>query len=386
MNPILMTQGTLVTPTGLLDADLLIEDGRITAIGDALTPPPGAQVVSAKGRWVLPGFIDTHVHGGLGADTMHGTLEALDTLSHHLARHGVTGWLPTLFACTAEELEEVMMAVQSGMRALHDGAQILGTHLESGFISPKYKGAQPPEALRPVSDPSLRDVIHRYADAIRIVTLAPELANASELMAELRGLGIRVSIGHTDATYDEALAGVRAGATRVTHLCNAMRPFHHREPGAVGAALVEDALDIEIIADLVHVHPAGLKIAYRCKGPDRLMLVSDALMGTGLEPGTYTLAGRELVIGEDVARLPDGTIAGSVITLERALRNMVEVVGVPLEDAARMAATTPARSLGLTDRGSLEVGKRADLAILDAEYRCVATWVGGVQVYALEDA
>jgi N-acetylglucosamine-6-phosphate deacetylase len=160
-----------------------------------------------------------------------------------------------------------------------------------------------------------------------------------------------------------------------------MRPFHHREPGTLGAALVQDGLDAEIIADLVHVHPAGIQIAYRCKGADRLMLVSDALMGTGLPPGTHTLDGREIQIGSDVARLPDGTIAGSIITLDRALRNVVEEAGIPIAEAARMAASTPARSLGYGDRGAIEDGMRADLALLDAEFRCRGTWIAGERVF-----
>lgn len=382
LNPTLLKHGKVVTPTGILEADLLMRDGRIAAIGQDLAAPAATETFDARGNWVLPGFIDTHVHGGLDADTMQATLEAFDTLSRHLARHGVTSWVPTLFACTAEQLEDVLVAIRAAMRAPLGGASILGAHLESSFIAPRFKGAQPPEALRPVADPALRDVIRRHAEVIRIVTLAPELEGAAELIAELIAHGIRVSIGHTDATYEQAIAGAAAGATRVTHLCNAMRPFHHREPGTLGAALVADGLDAELIADLVHVHPAGIQVAYRCKGADRLMLVSDALMGTGLPPGTHTLGGREIHIGPDVAKLPDGTIAGSIITLDRALRNVVEAAGIPLVDAARMASTTPARSLGLADRGALEVGMRADVALLDAAFHCQGTWVAGERAFA----
>lgn len=373
----LITHGKLVMPSGIQEADLLVVDGRIAALGSDLAVPAGAEILDARDCWVLPGFIDTHVHGGLDADTMEATPEAFATISRHLARHGVTGWVPTLFACPADALDRVLSAIAEAMRQPPPGARILGAHLESSFIAPKYKGAQPPEALRPIDDPALREVIRRHAAVIRIVTLAPELEGADALIEELVGLGIRVSIGHTDATYDQATAGARAGATRVTHLCNAMRPFHHREPGTVGAALVTDGLDVEIIADLVHVHPAGIQIAYRCKGPERLMLVSDALMGTGLPPGPHVLEGREILIGPEVARLPDGTIAGSIITLDRALRNVVVEAGIPLVEASRMASATPARSLGLADRGAIAVGMRADLTLLDAEYGCRGTLVAG---------
>lgn len=378
----LISHAKLVMPSGVREADLLLADGRIAAIGHDLALPAGTETVDAQGGWVLPGFIDTHVHGGLDADTMHATPEALATISVHLARHGVTGWVPTLFACPADALDRVLAAIAQAMDREGPGARILGAHLESSFIAPKFKGAQPPEALRPIEDPALREVIRRHAAVIRIVTLAPELAGATELIHELVTLGIRVSIGHTDATYEKAVAGAQAGATRVTHLCNAMRPFHHREPGTVGAALVQDGLDAELIADLVHVHPAGIQIAYRCKGAERLMLVSDALMGTGLPPGTHTLDGREIQIGPDVARLPDGTIAGSIITLDRALRNVVTEAGIPIADAARMAASTPAKSLGYGDRGAIEIGMRADLALLDAEFGCRGTWIAGERVFA----
>ncbi|MNR75440.1 N-acetylglucosamine-6-phosphate deacetylase [compost metagenome] len=382
MGPLLLKHGKLVTPEGLLEADLLVVGGKIAAIGRDLDLPPETRTLDVRGNWVLPGFIDTHVHGGLDADTMQASPEAFATISRHLARHGVTAWVPTLFACPADALDRVLGAIEEAMRQEGPGARILGAHLESSFIAPKFKGAQPPEALRPIEDPALREVIRRHAANIRIVTLAPELAGATALIEELVELGIRVSIGHTDATYEQAIAGAQAGATRVTHLCNAMRPFHHREPGTVGAALVQDGLDAELIADLVHVHPAGIQIAYRCKGADRLMLVSDALMGTGLPPGIHVLEGREILIGEDVAKLPDGTIAGSIITLDRALRNVVEAAGIPLPDASRMASLTPARSLGFTDRGALEVGMRADLALLDAEFRCQGTLVAGERVDA----
>lgn len=358
-----------------------VEKGRIAAIGPfADLDRCGLERLEADGLRVIPGLIDTHIHGGLHADTMHADPDALRVISSHLARHGVTAWTPTAFALPAAKLEEVLSAMAIVMVEEPSGATVLGAHLESPFISERYKGAQPAEHLRAPGDVALRDVIARFAATVRIVTLAPELEGSIGLIAWLRHLGITVAMGHCDASYEAVLAGEAAGATRVTHLCNAMRPFHHREPGTVGASLVRDGLYAEIIADLVHVHPAGLLVAYRCKGRDRLMLVSDALMGTGLPPGKHDLEGRELDLAE-VARLSDGTIAGSVITLERALANMVEAVGVPFSDAVAMATRTPAASLGLADRGRLAVGYRADLALLAPDGRCVATMVGGNLVW-----
>jgi N-acetylglucosamine-6-phosphate deacetylase len=213
------------------------------------------------------------------------------------------------------------------------------------------------------------------------VTLAPELPGAEALIRQLVVWGITVSVGHTDATYDQVLAGVAAGATRVTHLCNAMRPFHHREPGTLGAALVTDALTAEVIVDLVHVHPAGVQIAYRCKGADGLMLVSDALRGAGLPPGTYELGGHPTTLDGSVARLQDGTIAGSVITLEKAIANAHRAAGIPLEEAVHMATAVPARMLGLGDRGAIAPGRRADLTLLDDDFNCRSTMIEGAWVH-----
>jgi N-acetylglucosamine-6-phosphate deacetylase len=361
-------------------AFLAIEDGRIVAIGKAPSGFAGDRV-DLPGATICPGFIDTHVHGGLEHDVMDATPEAMAAICAHLARHGVTSWLPTTLACPAAHLDRTLAAVASAMASPPAGARILGAHLESNFLAPKFKGAQPAEALRPPDDPELLAILERHQAIIRVVTLAPELPGALELIKLLRGWGILVAVGHSDATYDQVVAAAQAGATRVTHLCNAQRPFHHREPGVVGAALVIDALSVEIIADLVHVHPAGVQMAYRCKGVERLMLVSDALRGAGLPPGQYELGGRATTLDGHVARLADGTIAGSVITLEQAIKNVTSDCGIPFVDAVRMASTAPAASLGLLDRGAIAPGMRADLAILEANGNCLATVVEGEWVH-----
>lgn len=377
----LITGGRVVTPDGILDADVLVEDGRIAGVGPNLRPPPGARRWDARGNWVVSGLIDTHLHGGLEFDTMDADVAGLRAISAHLATHGVTGWLPTTVACGAEQLDAILKTIQQARDEGAVGARVLGAHLESNFLAPRYKGAQPSEHLRGTDDAELLEVISRHREVVRIVTLAPELPGADALIRRLVGWGITVSIGHSDATYNQVLAAVAAGATRVTHLCNAMRPFHHREPGVVGAALVTDALSAEVIVDLVHVHPAGVQMAYRCKGARGLLLVSDALRGSGLAPGTYELGGHATHLDGHVARLEDGTIAGSTITLEQAIANAVESAGIPLPDAVTMASGAPAASLGLSDRGAIVPGLLADLALLDARYACRATMVGGDWVY-----
>lgn len=382
MSAMLLTGGSVVTPTGIQEgAEVLIEDGRIREVGGSLGRPAGTEVFDVAGAWIAPGFIDTHIHGGLAFDTMDASPAALAAISAHLVRHGVTGWLPTTVACEPALLDRILTAVAVARTTETNGARILGAHLESNFLSPKYKGAQPAECLRPIGDLELRAVLARHAATIRLLTLAPELAGADGLIRELVAAGVVVSVGHSDATYEQVLGAVAAGGTRVTHLCNAQRGFHHREPGVLGAGLVCDSLFTEVIADLEHVHPAGLDIAYRCKGPSRLMLVSDAVRGTGLPPGEYELGGRTTFLDGQTSRFADGTIAGSVITLDRAVRNMVEEVRVPVHEAIAMASDVPARSLALEHLGRVAPGFWADLVVLSPSLDVRATFVAGRLVY-----
>lgn len=375
-----LEHGRLLTPAGIQDnPGLLLQEGRIATLGEPC--PPVVERLDARGLLIAPGFIDTHIHGGRQADTMDGTPEALREISRHLAEHGVTAWLPTTVACAPEALDRILTSIAQVQCEGSGGAAVLGAHLESNFLAPRYKGAQPPEYLRPIGDPELLAVLEKHAQTIRLMTLAPELEGAEAFIPDLVARGVVVSVGHSDATYDQVLAAVAAGSTRVTHLCNAQRGFHHREPGVLGAGLVCDRLYTEIIADLEHVHPAGLTIAYRCKGDKHLMLVSDAVRGSGLAPGRYELGGHPTLIDGKVARLEDGTIAGSVITLERAVRNMVEAAGVPVEAALRMASEAPAQSLGLTSKGRIAPGLDADLVLLTDTFEVRATLVSGRIVF-----
>lgn len=365
--------GRVVTPEGLRDdVCVTIAGERILELGPRRDD---ARVLDVHGAFVAPGLIDTHVHGGLEWDAMDADVAALQAIARHLAAHGVTGWLPTTVACPAPQLAEILATIEAAMGA-RDGAEVLGAHLESNFLAPAYHGAQPLAYLRAPDDAELLEVIARYRHVIRVLTLAPELDGALTLIRQLVDWGIVVAVGHTEATYAQVEAAVEAGATRVTHLCNAQRGFHHREPGTLGAGLVLDALATEIIADYEHVHPAGLTIAYRCKGPERLMLVSDALRGTGLPPGRYELGGQTTLLDGRVARLESGTIAGSTITLERAVAHM-HALGVPWHEAFAMGASAPARSLGLFDRGAIAPGQRADLVLYDAEWRPGAVMMRG---------
>lgn len=385
MSPSLLIRGgTVILPQGTPEIlDVAVRGDRIAAVAPDLAASP-AEVIDATGCWVTPGLIDTHLHGGLEADVMDASPEALGTIACHLARHGVTAWLPTTVACAADELERILAAIESVRARAEAGARILGAHLESNFLAPRFKGAQPAPFLRLPGDAEIEAVIRRHAGVIRLVTLAPELPGALDLIRRLVASGIRVAVGHTDATYDQVLAAVEAGATRVTHLCNAQRGFHHREPGVLGAGLDLDSLACEIIADGMHVHPAGLRIARRCKGSEGLILVSDALRGTGLPPGRRELGGQVTILDGRVARLEDGTIAGSCITLDAAVRTMIEQGGATPAEAVAMATRAPADSLGLSGKGRLAVGGDADVTIFDPEWQVRATVIGGVVRYRRE--
>lgn len=378
MTSLLIENGHVLAPKALPRGwEVLIEGSRIKAIGPQLVVPKEVERLDAQGAWVVPGFIDTHVHGGREFDVMDATPESLRAISRHLAASGVTSWIPTTVACSAEHLRRCLEGIALVRREGSGGAEILGAHLESNFISPKYRGAQPFEHLRGIDDSELQEVIRDHAETIRILTLAPELEGALAYIRELVGMGITVSLGHSDATYDQVMSAVAAGASRITHLCNAQRGFHHREPGVLGAGLACDSLYAELVADLEHVHPAGIKMAHRCKGAARLLLVSDALRGSGLPPGDYELGGQVTHLDGRVARLSDGTIAGSVVTMEHMIRNLVEAVDMPLGEALEMASRTPACSLKLPFKGQILPGMDADLTLLKHDFQVLATVVGG---------
>lgn len=317
---------------------------------------------------VAPGFVDLQVNGGFGVEVGEGP-ESLRLLSERLPETGVTGWLATLPSApraTIAALARDVAAAPAG------GARLLGIHLEGPFLSPARAGAHDRAriaAARPLPPPP----------GVKLVTVAPERRGALAWIRDLVARGVVVSLGHTDATAEELAHGAGAGARMVTHLYNAMSPFAHRAPGAVGAALVDDRLTCGLIADGVHCSGAALALAARAKGASHLALVTDAMAAAGMPPGTYALAGRRVRSDGAAARLDDGTLAGSVLTMERAVRNMVDLAGVSVGDALRMASEVPARVLGL--RHGLLPGRPADLVLLDASLRVRSTVVGGVRVF-----
>ena len=372
--------GRLLTPEEeVRDAALLVEGGRISAIPSARELQGLADLpsVDVGGATVAPGFIDIHVHGGAGADALDGTQEALRTIASFHAGHGTTALLATVATSPWPEVLSAVEAVAEAAGAPDvRGARILGLHLEGPFLNPARRGAQPLESLLPPTQPLLEEVFQRAGGHWVLVTLAPELW-PEELIRFLVERGVTVSLGHTDATWAQARRAIALGARQATHLFNAMRPFHHREPGVVGAVLLEGQVRAEIVADGIHVHPAAIALAARMKGPEGIVLVTDAIRAAGLGDGVYELFGQEVTVSGGEARLSDGTLAGSTLTMERAVANMVRW-GFPLSQAVSMATAVPAAVAGVESRkGRIARGYDADLVVLDDAFTVHLTFVEG---------
>ena len=370
---------------------LVIEHGKIAEVSGSLrSVASGERRLDLSGHIIVPGFIDVHVHGVAGRDVQDGA-GSIAAIASVLPRYGVAAFCPTTVACSAQDLSVVLDEIRA-LRAAPPArsSRVLPAHLESNFISPDFAGAQPIACLRtpPRIARSLGDVdddvlraIHAALPDVGIMTIAPELAGGLDLIRSLREAGIIVSIGHSAADYETSLAAIAAGATQATHLFNRMTPMTSREPGMVGAVLSSDEVCAELICDGRHVHPAAMRVAIAAKTASRIMAITDATAGSGLERGSSAMLGGRRITVEDVARLDDGTIAGSVLTMDRAFACLVGQAGAGLVDGARMCATTPARELGLQGHGVLAAGAVADLVVLDANLNVRQTWIGGEPVF-----
>lgn len=396
---IVLSGADLVLPDRIVQSGTLsIDDGRIVAIETSPVAAGATETGILHDHTIVPGFIDVHVHGAVGIDTLDDG-DAIAQLSAVLPRYGVTAFCPTTVACAAADLRRVLEQVKHcRQQPVAAGARVLPAHLESNFINPDFCGAQPVECLR-VYQPAaidagapdaggfttadLLEVIEASAPDIAIVTLASELPGGLELVSWLTSRGIRVGLGHSAASFDEALAAIDRGATHATHLFNRMLPLHHRQPGLVGAVLQHDDVIAEIICDGVHVHPAVVRMVIAAKKAARVVAVSDGTSVSGLDAGASgRLGGRRITADADRARLDDGTTAGSVLTMDVAFRKLTAEMGVSIVDAAAMCSTTPARELRLVGHGVLAEGAVADLAVLDRSGAVVHTYVGGRLVYA----
>ena len=366
----------IVCPGETLDGYVVVEGGAISWVGPALdAPPAGAeQMLDLGDRWVVPGYIDPHVHGGGGAECNASDPDEIEAVARFHARHGTTGLVATTVAAPMEELESALDAI-----ARCNAPTLLGAHLEGPFLSPRRPGAMAPEQFLEPNLEQLRRLLEAGSGRVRVMTLAPELPGATALVQRLARERIVASIGHTDATDAEVRAAVEAGATSVTHVFNAMAPLHHRDPGAVGAVLDLPELSCELICDGIHVDPVAMRLLFRAKGVSGTRLVTDAMSAAGMPDGEYRLGGRRVSVAGGRAVLAGGSsIAGSTLTMERAVQNAVRHIGVSVQEAITMASTNSARLLGIEGRkGEISAGSDADLAVLDETLAVQATMVAG---------
>jgi N-acetylglucosamine-6-phosphate deacetylase len=360
---------------------VVVEEGKITHVGSG-DPCSTGRVLDYGDRFVTPGFIDVHVHGGGGHDVMDASIKGLSGLSRFLAAGGVTSFLATAYSASQDDMLAATKTVARAVEEGSEGSEILGLHLEGPYVNPKMAGAQSVAHIRPPSIDELEEVYIAADRALRVVTLAPEMEGAIEAVEWLRSKGVVPSAGHTDATHAEMMAAVEAGLSHTAHLFNRMRPLRHREPGAVGVALADDRVSVELIADGVHLHPSTLRLAARAKGPGRTALVSDAVSAAGLPDGEHRLGAEKVLVKGGRSHLESGALAGSTIRLCDAVRYAVETVGFPVTEAIEMASSTPARIIGVVDRkGRLAPGMDADLTVLGRDYAVLLTMVGGGVVY-----
>jgi len=336
------------------------------------------KIIDADGKYVSPGFIDIHIHGSGGKDSMDGELSDLRIISETIAKGGVTGFLPTTMTMEKAKIYKALDAVKLAMQEKFEGAKILGAHMEGPFISPKYKGAQDKDYIL---KPDFK-FIKNYIDIIKIITMAPEEDFQFNFIKSVKNNSdIVLSIGHTNANYETALEAVRAGISNASHIFNAMRPFHHRDPGVVGAVLKSN-ISFELIADTLHIHPAVFQILLNAKGKDKLLLITDSMRAGFMGAGNWELGGQEVVVDNNSARLTDGTLAGSILTLNKAVFNILTYTDLEIYEAVALASLNPARLINMDkSKGSIKIGKDADLVIFDEELKVDLSISGGKIIY-----
>ena len=385
MSTILLHAARALTPTAEIpDAGILIRDGVIASIGPRqdMTLPSRATEVSAPDQIAIPGFIDVHIHGAGGHDVMEGTAEAMSTVSHTLARHGTTSFVATTVTASPDEtcrsVEAIARYIPQQFEALQPKAEVLGIHYEGPFINKVRRGVHPAEWVQLPSAELLNRLLQAAAGKARILTIAPELLGAVPCMKAAREAGVVIGMGHTDATYEQARAAIAQGVHHAVHVYNAMRPFSHRDSGVIGAVLTSSEVTAELIADGVHVEEAAMRVLLQAKGAAGVILISDGLSATGMPDGKYMLGQFEVTVSGGVCRNSEGKLAGSTLTLDRALRNVV-ALGIPFPDAVRMLTANPAKLLGIEfKKGALRAGADADIVLLDENLQITNVWTRGL--------
>lgn len=357
------------------NGSVLIRNGKIEKINPEENNDE--EVIDAQGSYLSPGFIDVHIHGAGGFDTMDGTVEAINAISKIIAGYGTTSFLPTTMTCALDDIKKSVEAAAICMREGTDGANVLGVHLEGPYISPNMIGAQNPNYVETPAIDTFKYIVGHNISAIKSITLAPEVEGAKELIQYVTGLGIVASMGHTKASYKEAIDGIKWGIGHSTHLYNAMTPLNHREPGVVGAIFDTD-ITTETISDGIHISYPSLRIAYKQKGFDKVLLVTDAMMACGMPEGKYSLGGQDVFVKDGAARLKEGNLAGSILTLDKAIRNIYKNNSYALYDIVKMATYNGAKHCGVSDKkGLIKEGYDADLVLFDEDINIQKVIISG---------
>lgn len=385
MGDILLRNVRICLPEKLVTGYLGMRNGEIVEIGEGEPSQQYGKEVDGLLQYALPGFIDGHIHGAAGADTMDATQESLHKMAAWLPNEGTTTFLATTITQEEEAIETALEQVRLFVHQAGE-AELIGVHLEGPFVNPVKAGAQPLAHIRQPDTELFRKWQKLSGNKIKVVTLAPECDEDYQLTQLLASEQIVASAGHTDSSFEQIKDAAEQGITQLTHLCNQMNGIHHRDVGAVGAAFLLPELMSELIADGIHVAPEMLRLVYQNVGPDRLILITDSLRGKGLEDGTYDLGGQAVTVKDGKALLPDGTLAGSMLQMKDAVRNMAAFADGSVADIAKMTAENPAKQYGIYDRkGSLAIGKDADIVLLDDQLTLQATYCKGNLAYQKEE-
>jgi len=366
----------------LKNASILIRDDKVEEVIEK-DIYDNIKTIDLSNYKVLPGLIDTHIHGANGYDTMDGNYKSLNEISKYLGSVGVTGFLATTVTAPWDKIRAAVKNVYDAMNIGVEGAEILGAYVEGPFITEEHKGAHPTEHIREIDIDDMRELVNSFPSCIKTVTVAPEKERAMELIRYLKSQNINPSIGHTNATYEQTKEAIENGANIAVHVFNGMRGLHHREPGTVGAVLTDDRVTCELIADMIHVHPAVIELVAKLKGTENVNLITDCMRAGGLEDGKYMLGELNVYVKDGIARIENGSLAGSTLKLITAIKNMVKYVGVNLLDAVNMASIVSARIAGVEHlQGSIEPGKKANFTIIDDDFNVVMTIVNGKIIYS----